>query len=79
LSIFPNPSSGRVSFLLTNTVTNDMDITIYDFYGKIVRSVPKKLNQNEIIVDISSLKNGVYIVQVPTGNTLLTKKMVVFN
>lgn len=55
--IYPNPATDRI--YISNTVLNNVVIQIIDVSGRVVL---KKTNQKEI--DISTLKRGVYFVQV---------------
>ncbi len=79
LDIFPNPASGKVSLLFVNGAHKEINISIYDSFGKKVKDFNKKINQTKIRVDISLLKNGIYFVTASNKSTLLTKKLVVFN
>ncbi len=73
ITVFPNPSSGKVSITLDNSITK-ATIKIHDILGKLI------LSQNYTStnpIEIPHLKSGTYIVTV-TNNTLnYTTKLLV--
>ncbi len=72
IAVYPNPSSGKVNFNYSGKNVNG--ITILDMTGKIIfeKYAPK---QNEPL-DISSLKEGVYMVLFRTDKEVLSTKIV---
>jgi hypothetical protein len=75
LEIFPNPAS---DFVLINTKsTSPYRLDIYDMTGRLCHSeqlLPSVASQN---INISALKDGVYIVSLQSERTVKTGKMVV--
>ncbi len=71
-SVYPNPANNNIT-VLTNG--NASEITILNALGQEVFSFSKP--NTEQIIDISSLEKGLYIVQVKSGNTIETTKLVV--
>jgi predicted outer membrane repeat protein len=69
LSVFPNPTSGKVYLKLTDSSIKIW--TVSDLKGRVII---KELSNNSI--DLSSLENGVYLVAVETDKGLLTTKVV---
>ncbi|WP_420572106.1 T9SS type A sorting domain-containing protein [Kordia sp.] len=67
--IYPNPSTGILN-IQTNT-TDSASVDVYDMFGK---KVVTSNNVNNTI-DISNLKNGMYIVRITTNNKSVTKKV----
>lgn len=57
LSVFPNPTSGKLNFIGEDVIGSR--INIIDYSGKIYRK--QKLNSQEL--DISNLPNGMYILE----------------
>lgn len=67
VSIYPNPASDKIN--ITASGLNDVNITVTDVYGKVVFSG----NQNTAEVSMTEKAAGMYIVQVKSGNSVLTK------
>ncbi|MFC7356435.1 T9SS type A sorting domain-containing protein [Jejudonia soesokkakensis] len=72
LSIYPNPSTtGYIN--IESPLNGDMNVIIYDVLGKqVINTVVAGERLN-----ISSLKSGVYMVQVSQDGSAVTKKLVV--
>lgn len=67
--VYPNPVKD-----VLNIQTNNIDITsvtIYDILGKQILS-----SNNTNSVDVSNLKNGMYLVKITANNTSITKKII---
>jgi PKD repeat protein len=60
--IYPNPST---AFITIHTEVNYTSVDIIDVTGKVVKSFSKTMNS----INISSLKNGVYFIQVFDNST----------
>lgn len=71
LRIFPNPANGNQVEI---TYNGSIALEIFDILGKKVKS--KNLNTNQKIVDITTLKKGVYILKINTKNGTITKKLI---
>lgn len=72
ISIYPNPSTtGYIN--IDSPLNGDMNVIIYDVLGKqVINTVVASERLN-----ISSLKSGVYMVQVSQDGNAITKKLVV--
>lgn len=71
-TIYPNPVSEEFISIVGNFNTK-LNIKIFDIIGKQVLS--KQISNNKL--NISTLKSGVYILEVSQNNTTSTKKIVV--
>lgn len=60
IQLFPNPASNNISLVADFVPTN---ISIYNMLGQLTHSL-KAFTSNEINIDISSLQNGLYLMQV---------------
>jgi len=69
--ISPNPADSKISILHDNTIAVKA-IRIYDRMGKVVL-----LHDDVAEIDVSALKNGLYIVEMETQNQRVQRKMVV--
>ena len=73
VSVFPNPSNGTVSIALPSKVESTVEV--YNVVGKLVYS-NKPFNTQLITIDINNQPNGVYFINVKTGKTVTTKKII---
>ena len=70
ISIYPNPSSSHIK---VKGFQNFSDYTIYDIYGRVL---VKFSNSNTSLIDISSLKSGLYYLEVIDDNYRTTTSFV---
>jgi len=62
VEIYPNPATNELHVKIRTTLTAPVTITIYNMQGKTVKQITTK--QNENVIDISGLEQGVYGVRV---------------
>lgn len=74
--MYPNPVGNTLRFSLTNTI-EDFSISIYDLLGKQVITKKITTTQTDLSIDVSSLKKGVYFVNLKSGTTFVNKQLVV--
>lgn len=76
--VFPNPTSGKISFGIPKSNAEIQCIEIMDIYGNKRGRVntPPCLPGKEIEFDISPLADGVYYVRVSIENQMYTKKII---
>lgn len=72
ISIFPNPSSDKISLNLGGV--SIADLIIYDILGNEIMSIPNYSNKSEI--DISNLSIGTYTIQIQTSTGSINKRFV---
>jgi hypothetical protein len=77
--VYPNPASEHASLLINLNETSDVDITIMNTMGQIIRktSVKGTYGQNIMNLNIEGLSSGIYLVNVSTGGAASTKKLMV--
>ncbi len=65
--VFPNPTTGNL------TIRTNLDITysLFDFTGKEILK-----NQNEEVIDITTLPNGVYFLSIRYHEKVFNKRIV---
>lgn len=70
-SIFPNPAQDKVyiSFSM-NTIGQNASILIYDLTGKLICKYSNLGTNNQVEIDTSNLKQGVYLIQIKGNNGL---------
>lgn len=71
--VFPNPSNGTINIALTEK--KETTIEIYNIVGKLIYTSGNPLNTQFFTVDINNQPSGIYFVNIKTGNTITTKKL----
>lgn len=77
LSIYPNPSNGLVNVAFNLTSSERVNIDIYNVLGEVVYNSGRVMAggaQLEVI-DLGSLNNGVYYMNITAGNLTTTRKV----
>jgi len=70
LHIYPNPSQGQL--FLDGEISIPFDIKVYDMQGRLVVN-ERKTERN---LEFSALKTGAYVIQISSGNKLMSGKWV---
>jgi hypothetical protein len=70
LNIFPNPAKDFLSISLTNNLPSEL--TLMDISGKILH---EKTFTNSSNIDLSKLKNGIYLISVINNSQITTKRV----
>lgn len=66
-AVAPNPASNVLNFTWNGTAGNDMQITIININGEVVRNEQRNFSSSSS-VDVAELPNGVYFLRVATGD-----------
>ena len=79
LLIYPNPVNGSSVQISTSGFSGMALVEIYDLQGRVVYSekMDNSQSSNRILVDVSSLSNGTYVVRLATNTKSLASKLVV--
>ncbi|HYX09365.1 MAG TPA: HYR domain-containing protein [Bacteroidales bacterium] len=72
ISVYPNPTTGKI--YIKCTTQNIQALNILDVFGKKV--VEKNYSSENRTIDLSELKNGIYILNILTANEVYTTKIV---
>jgi hypothetical protein len=77
VDIYPNPTTDLVNINLKDTDFDpESNIEIYNVDGKLVRSVANPNKTNTILVDLSDLPTGMYIVKIQVNGNLVTERII---
>lgn len=76
IKIFPNPSHGEICIELTGCSNKHINFSLYNSFGKEIYS-NKAINDNSIIIDVSSLPKGVYMLVCQIEHNIITEKVVI--
>jgi len=79
LNIYPNPTRGlfNISFVSDDIVT--LELLVLNTSGKVIMIENKEMFVGEYTkqVDLSEYPKGIYMVQIRTNNSFITKRIVV--
>lgn len=78
--IYPNPADGSVKILFKNPSTANVSVRIYDLAGHLLKSVNVgvvKTGEQEFELSTTDIERGSYLVQLITGNTSQSAKLVI--
>ena len=76
ISMFPNPSRGMVNIDLKAIQGREVEVTVNNILGNVVRTAVVK-NQNGLgQLDLSDFQNGIYIVKVSTAKGQFVQRVV---
>ena len=71
--IYPNPTIDKVNVVSYAAVINSIEI--YNIHGQVVYN--KEVNANAIKINTTTLSNGIYIVNIKSDKTTITRKLIV--
>lgn len=79
IQLLPNPANNMVNINWNFDLSHKANLKIYDITGKEVISKTLNFNdhQNGVFLDISTLKEGMYVVSIVNGSTLISEKLMV--
>jgi len=79
LTIYPNPTRGIFNLTYTSNNNEDISVEVIDAFGKRIfnDTNPVFFGEYSKQIDLSNQPKGVYIVQVYTGNSYVSKRLVV--
>jgi hypothetical protein len=77
--VYPNPASKLATLIYSGNAAGTITINVIDVTGKIAMVMKRSVmtGSNAINIDLNSLSNGVYSVQLFDGKKMLTKKLVI--
>ncbi|MES2560015.1 MAG: T9SS type A sorting domain-containing protein [Bacteroidota bacterium] len=73
VTVYPNPSKGLV--YITNTLAENLEVTVYDMQGKLIQSAA--LFQSTETINMQHAPKGIYFMMVKGQSTSMVKKIVV--
>ena len=78
ITIYPNPTNGKLKIETCNMGSEICDIVIYDILGAIqtIENRKSDIGKSDIEIDISHLQAGIYFLSVRYGNNFFVRKIV---
>jgi hypothetical protein len=75
LRLFPNPAKDYVIVYFNfNALENNAHLTINDMQGKLLKSITIDSNQNQVVIDLKDISNGIYLISLHSGRILIDSK-----
>ena len=75
--IYPNPSQGNFVYIEARDNISDAVVTIFDIYGRVVKTTTPRLLDSRLQVNLGYLSTGKYILRVTGQGQSLTKQIVI--
>ncbi len=82
ISLFPNPTNTQTSLHLTLSKTDNIKITVTDIFGRVVYSAKENnltAGEHLININLESIPQGIYNVNVLFSENQTTKRLIVIN
>lgn len=74
IKIFPNPVRDMLTLSVENNVHSKVDLIVYNSLGsEMVRKSDSTENSNEVKINISQLKPGIYLLKLTVDNQTFTR------
>ncbi len=73
ISVYPNPSNGI--FHISNQNNQAITVTVYNITGEKVYE--NKCNDNNVPINLSNQSQGLYILNIDNGNSVVTQKIII--
>ncbi len=79
IAVFPNPSKGDIKISLGSLKPSEVAIEVMDASGKIIKSenINTKTGINEISLDLGEYENGLYCINIRSGDYSKTVKLII--
>ena len=79
VNIFPNPSNGKLNIELIALKQMNVQVSVMDLLGQVVKEKEFTFNQglNTQVIDLSDIYDGIYIVKIISGETVLSNKIII--
>ena len=80
LTIYPNPAQHEINVSLQDYLGKEVDLTVYNSIGQAVKVI--QLDRVEVPterIDLPNLEDGIYLLEIRSGNEINTKKFIISN
>jgi hypothetical protein len=77
VSVYPNPSNGKVNVFVANSLEEALTVSITDVSGKIIHVNDVAANEINTTIQVNNLEAGLYIVAVASANQSIQLKLIV--
>ncbi|MEA3452601.1 MAG: BspA family leucine-rich repeat surface protein, partial [Bacteroidota bacterium] len=74
ISIYPNPTSGKLTIKNEQLIINNLEIT--DITGKTIFNSQFSTLNSQLEIDLSSFESGIYLISIQTDKEIFTTKII---
>jgi Secretion system C-terminal sorting domain len=75
--LYPNPANTEITLYTSDVLAENTKITVYNNLGQIVKTQIVNNETNNLLIDIQTLPNGIYTIQVSSETNPIVKQFVV--
>ena len=76
ISIIPNPASDLIAVQIKDLITSDLDITLYDINGKVIKHKRIYAGSTIAYFNAQTLYEGVYLINISSNNYIINSIIV---
>ena len=73
VQVYPNPTNGKLR--IENGKLRIENVEIFDAYGRKLKEEKRRKEEKEVLIDISELEAGVYLLRIMTEQGEVVKKV----
>ena len=77
LSILPNPANETATVMLNKALDENCTLSLFNYLGSKIVSYSINAGQTQLIIEVSNLAEGIYILQVEEQKNLSSKLVVI--
>jgi len=74
--IYPNPTHDKLT-ITSSAQQKQTLISIFNLQGQLVKQIPNPQSQLPIVIDVSALSKGIYLVRIQSESGVVNKKLVI--
>lgn len=76
-TVFPNPADLEITLKTQDFSDRQLTISLFDIQGKLIQNDVRNSYQEEFVIDLTNLSNGIYFLKLTMENRFSTKKLIV--
>ncbi|MCE3226566.1 MAG: hypothetical protein K0S32_1117 [Bacteroidetes bacterium] len=78
VTLYPNPTSGKVSIKASFSTNNSIDIQVHNALGQLIKSSKHEGVRNDVMtIDLTNCPEGVYFITLDNGSSRTVKRLVI--
>ena len=76
VSVYPNPAQNEI-YIASNENLQDLSASLYTLDGRLVTASVRKISNNQSMIEVSRLTNGIYLLHITSGIKSSIEKIVI--
>ena len=76
VSMYPNPFLGEINFKFLSHIPKNLEISIYDINGKLIKDFYKEIDSNILKLNLYDLTNANYVITLKGQDFLYSTKII---